>query len=175
MAPMTRKQNFEQGSQGLLTPTELKALAKSLLHPQHPEFGNPDADPEDSDPHLNYLYSRGADRWSASGECESMSSWAKPFFPEGSQVVQMAHHKEESWISSHDGKKYTAPIGNHYVIVSPTTEGPHVVDFTHRQYQNTAGLPVVQHINDFMSRSSMKNYVLHQDDLSPGLRRNLGE
>jgi hypothetical protein len=89
-------------------------------------------------------------------------------------MVKMVHHKEKTFKDT-DGNSHTMPIGNHYVNVVPTTEGPHVVDFTHRQFQNTAGLPVVQHINDFMKRASMKNYILDQEQLSPELKKNLGE
>jgi hypothetical protein len=165
---MSKNANFKHGSQTLVTPTELKKLAKLLLDPEHEDFGDPYGGG-------NTLYETGADKWSASGECEQTSRWTKPYFPAGTQTLEMVHHKEESWISTVDGTKKTAPISNHYVNVVPTTEGPHVVDFTHRQFQNTAGLPVVQHINDFMQRASMKGYILDQEQLSPTLKENLGE
>jgi hypothetical protein len=171
MGFMSKNANFKHGSQTLLTPIELKKLAKSLLDPEHEDFGDPYGGG-------NTLYETGADRWSAGGECEKLSRWTKPYFPKGTQTLKMVHHKEKSW--SYNGENgqqvdVTFPISNHFVNVVPTTEGPHVVDFTHRQYQNSAGLPVVQHINDFMSRASMKGYILDQEQLSPTLRENLGE
>ena len=175
---MSKNANFKQGSQALVTPKELKELSKSLLAPNHEEFGlgddfKPSDDPE-HDRYYNYLYDTGAGRYSASGECEKMSRWTLPHLPAGTHTVQLLHNRETSWVDR-DGNKHTAPWGNHYVNVVPTTEGPHVVDFTHRQYQDTAALPVVQHINDFMKRSSMKHYILDLEHLSPELRENLGE
>jgi len=170
MAHMTNSANFKHGSQTLLTPIELKKLTKSLLDPGHEEFGEPGSQYQDS----NHLYWQNSSRWGASGECEKTSRWIHPYLPQGSQIVNMNSSKEDSWVDE-GGQRRTASRGNHYVNVVPTTEGPHVVDFTHRQFQNSAGLPVVQHINDFMTRSSMKGYILDQDQLSPELQKNLGE
>jgi hypothetical protein len=182
MAPMSKNANFKHGSQTLVTPRELKELAKSLLAPNHEEFGIGDkfepSDDLEHDKHHNYVYATGAGRFSAAGECEKMSSWTRSALPAGTQTIQLRHHKEDSWsYNDKDGQRVdlTFPISNHFVNVVPTTEGPHVVDFTHRQFQNTAGLPVVQHINDFMSRASMKGFILDQEQLSPELKQNLGE
>jgi hypothetical protein len=175
---MSKNANFKHGAQTLVTPTELRELAKSLAAPNHEEFGlGSDFEPSDDpteDRYENYLYQTGADRYSASGECEKASRWTRPYLPEGTQTIQLLHHKDTSWVDM-SGNTHTAPLGNHYINVVPTTEGPHVVDFTHRQYQNTAAVPVVQHINDFMKRSSMKNYIIDLQHLSPTLRKNLGE
>jgi len=167
---MSKNANFKHGSQTLVTPTELKKLAKSLLDPEHEEFGEPGSKYQDS----NHLYWQNSTRWGAAGECENTSRWIHPYLPQGSQIVNMDNSKEDSWVDE-DGQRRTASIGNHYVTVVPTTEGPHVVDFTHRQFHSTAEFPIVQHINDFMKRASMKGYILDQEQLSPTLKENLGE
>lgn len=163
---MTRRANFTQGSQGLLKPNELKALANSLMDFNHPYFGKEIGYDSDRGEEGNYLYNIGRDKHSAQENCDKVAEAAHAYLPQGSQVVQL-----------HTGQvdRHGYPVGNHFINVVPTTEGPHVVDFSHRQFQSGAELPVIQHISAYMQRPSMKRWTLDQESLSPELKANLGE
>jgi hypothetical protein len=85
----------------------------------------------------------------ANGDCELISKAVLPHMPSGSRVIRM---------SSRDDQDAT-----HWAIETPTTEGPHMTDFTHKQYvdkwsgisDKSVPFPLVESKKEFMGRDSL--------------------
>lgn len=136
------KKEFATGiaKQKTVTPKALKALAKGLLDPSHPDLGGQYNDP--SDPSNNVIHHIGNNKESAEGECDSVCRYVHDHLPHGSHVV--VYDNPDKGI-------------NHFVHHVPTTEGTHVVDFTHRQFRSNAPFPLVEPVDRFEARRSMRS------------------
>ena len=127
----------------LHTPRELTHLAKSLLDPKHPELGGEHGSTGNvKDPENNWLMYMGGNKDSAAGECDEACNWVHDFLPHGSHQVMYDN----------------ARFANHYVHHVPTTEGMYVVDYTQRQFNANAKLPVVEPMAKYWSRKSTKQF-----------------
>ena len=86
------------------------------------------------------------DPWSGSGNlqdaCQKAVLTAHPYMPKGSRIVKMMR---DEW--TEDG-------GNHFIHVVPTTEGPHVVDFTHGQFDENVDGPIVEPLDKYNERKA---------------------
>ena len=134
---MSRSDNFVTGvakqEPRLHTPKELHNLAKSLTDTAHPDLGGD----------VNELSYRGANKESAEGECDKACRIAHDFLPHGSHQVMYDEHPRQI---------------NHFVHHVPTTEGTYVVDFTQRQFNAKAKFPVVEPVEKYNKRQSMKKF-----------------
>lgn len=79
-----------------------------------------------------------------SDACQQATLLAHPYMPKGSRIVKMMI---DQW--TEDG-------GNHFVHVVPTTEGPHVVDFTHAQFDRNIDGPLVEPLDSYNQRQAAK-------------------
>ena len=104
------KKEFATGiaKQKTVTPKALKALAKGLLDPSHPDFGGQGQFNDPSDPSNNVIHYIGNNKESAEGECDSVCRYVHDHLPHGSHVV----------VSDNPDKGI-----NHFVHHVPTTEG----------------------------------------------------
>jgi hypothetical protein len=74
--------------------------------------------------------------------CQQATLTAHPYMPKGSRIVKMMRSEGEE-----DG-------GNHFIHVVPTTEGPHVVDFTHGQFDENVDGPIVEPLDKYNERKA---------------------
>ena len=77
--------------------------------------------------------------------CQRATLLSHPYMPKGSRIVKMMR---DEW--HEDG-------GNHYVHVVPTTEGPHVVDFTHAQFDENIDGPLVEPLDKYNERQASQD------------------
>lgn len=77
--------------------------------------------------------------------CQQATLTAHPYMPKGSRIVKMMQSEWEE-----DG-------GNHFIHVVPTTEGPHVVDFTHGQFDENVDGPIVEPLDKYNERHAAQN------------------
>lgn len=82
-----------------------------------------------------------------------------PHMPNGAKLLKLVAAGEE---------KYPDAESQHYAIEVPTTEGPHVVDFTHRQFSfadpsgnvhfpaSSIRFPLVEHKDKFLARPTLQ-------------------
>jgi len=145
---MSRGQEFSHGvwkQEPLInTPRELTHIAKSLTDKDHPELGGEHgATGNLKDPYNNQLRYMGGSKESADGECDRACRYAHDYLPHGSHVVEYRNDKD---------------LQNHYVHHVPTTEGMHVVDYTQKQFNANAKFPVVEKMDKFQERKSMKKF-----------------
>jgi hypothetical protein len=147
---MSRSQEFSHGvwkQEPLIhTPRELTHLAKSLTSDSHPDLGT--GSPLNTN-ELGYL---AGDKWSAEGECDKACRMVHDYLPHGSHVKEY----RDSNANNHQ-------FGNHYVHHVPTTEGMHVVDYTHRQFNARAKFPVIEPQEKFEARKSMQRFSKNRD------------
>lgn len=144
---MSRTEAFHEGHSKQLplfhTPRELKSIAQQNLSPHHEELGNTGEFDPPSHPGNNSLYRMGIDKESASGECDKACRYVHDDLPHGSHQVTYADHPK-GW--------------NHYVHHVPTTHGMYVVDYTQRQFNAKAKFPVVEPMEKYQKRQSMKKF-----------------
>jgi hypothetical protein len=134
---------FDQAK--LVTPKELKAIAKGLISVDHPGFGENGIDRNTGEPGENYLQYSYGNKWGATGECDKAADAVEPYLPD--------------YRSGQLEFKHPITKENHYVNVVHTTEGLHVVDFTHKQFNDNAKFPLVEPYEKFVKRVSMKGYT----------------
>jgi len=120
-----------------LTPAELHAHVQGLMSSEAPagSSGRPLAKM------LEHLSSPNM----ADNACFSVTSMMHKFLPEGSRMVRMMMQYSEG-----------NPVlgGHHYLHHVPTTEGPYVVDFSHRQFDPEAPHPLVEPVEAFNQREA---------------------
>lgn len=168
----------------LVTPEELHTTVQGLLKSTHPVFGRRGTfDPHADDVGTHSLSSalrnpqniRGwkgdSDETSwkpnpmnvlrnyahpdiAANDCGAVSRLILPHMPTGSRVIRLEEY-EESDDDPH-----------HYTVEVPTTKGPHIVDFTHRQFGGLKGddrwvdaheiqFPTVQPKNHYLNSTTI--------------------
>lgn len=137
--PMTQNKGGWEQPPLIHTPQELHGIAKGLLSPNHEEFGE--------GTHHNSLSLMGGDKESAEGECDRACRWVHDYMPHGSHVVEYRTLPDKHGMGS-----------NHFVHHVPTTDGTYVVDYTQRQFQGNAKLPVVEHFSEYGNRRSMQKF-----------------
>lgn len=128
-----RVDNFSQGKGGPVTPAELGRIAQNLvnLRIKLPDLGGVT------------VGEIGSTKEAAKRRCYLVSEEVHPFLPEGSHVMVF---------SKISGNKTDLHASN----IVPTTEGPHVVDFTHRQFDSTSPFPLVEPLQTFLKRKPIK-------------------
>lgn len=87
------------------------------------------------------------------GACYDAACLVHGYMPHGSHIAVYGgkHYNEKSenpqdWYS------------NHVVHHVPTTEGMHAVDITHKQFEPSAKTPLVEPLEKFQERKSMKGF-----------------
>lgn len=128
---------LEAMNKGKITPKQLTDQAKTLINPNFFAEKHPD----EYVPGDNPLVDIGKTRYSASGMCDKACRWAHEFLPHGRHEIE-----------------YKSDDGNHVVHHVPTTEGMYVVDYSHRQFKESAAFPVVQPLEEFKNRPEFKKY-----------------
>lgn len=63
------------------------------------------------------------------------------------------HFGTYSGIKGVRSKSWDMDGGGHSMSVVPTTQGPHAVDFTYIQYDKTAKMPIVEHLDEYRARA----------------------
>lgn len=134
------------------TPQELTHIAKSLLHPNHPDIGGQYTDEPTDNPDNNFLHYMGNNKESAEGECDKACRYAHDFLPHGSHVKEYR-----------DPGANNRQYGNHYVHHVPTTDGMYVVDYTQRQFNANAKFPVVEPKDKYEARQAMRRFSTNLD------------
>lgn len=88
-----------------------------------------------------------------SGQCYDATCLVHGSMPHGSHVAVYGgkHYNPES---TNEADWYS----NHFIHHVPTTEGMHAVDLTHRQFDKTADMPLIEPLKKFQERSGMKGF-----------------
>jgi hypothetical protein len=128
-----RVANFTHGTGDLVTPEQLRVIANNALNVkiEAPDFGS------------KTVGEIGATNKDARGWCAFVSDAVHPHMPEGSHVLAFSRTK-----------KYSTNF--HAVNLVPTTEGLHVVDFTHKQFHHAVAFPLIEPLEKFMNRKAIK-------------------
>lgn len=137
-----------------LTPAELHAHVANIMSSQEPvpSGNNLIGGVQETEP-LSSVLNKAKQSTLARNNCLQITSTVHPFMPDGSKIVHLVHN--------------TALIGgNHLLHHVPTTEGPYVVDFTHRQFDDNAPHPLVESLSDFNLRQAGQQYS-YSRTLSP--------
>ena len=123
-----------------LTPEQLHAHVNGLMNTQQQVDigqGNMRA--------LGPILNRLGDKETATNSCFHAVSRVHSFLPQGSKIVR---------IMTTDFRGNPELGGHHYLHHVPTTEGPYVVDFTHRQFDENAPHPLVEPVEAFNQRKA---------------------
>jgi hypothetical protein len=124
----------------LLTPEQLHAHVQGLMSSQEPV---PISGSGGETRPMSKILKNVSSPEMAADACLHVTSMVHKFMPKNSRMVRMT--QEENLMGGH-----------HYLHHVPTTEGPYVVDFTHRQFDESAPHPLVEPLNDFNQRKAAK-------------------
>ena len=160
-----------------VTPEQLRAQVTGLLKSTHPVFGrkgsfdkphNLVGEPDFWDEDRDYPFRRNPMNslrdyhhpGIAAGDCYEVAKLTLPHLPAGSRLIH---------VSSDEG---FGGDDDHFAVESPTTEGPHIVDLTHRQFATVYNhpqskkygqgkvsdipFPLVEAKNEYLNRDTIK-------------------